>query len=155
MAVQIQERQMTLFGEAVITPQERAEIDRSMDRLAFAMCKPLIVYPGGWHDTIPDHLKTTWKVESLVQARNGEEMGTDVEALMYLYTAALTTPLDDDWSQIYFYLVTKYMKDRVPEDISVRELDRYRQGLLQDLKRHIWKKQAKHWVQDKKRETQG
>ena len=72
---------------------------------------PIIVYPGGWGDTLPEWLKNAITLERLeinIRASKGEEpTGTDAEACAYLYTAGLTAPMDHDWSQIYLYIVSK------------------------------------------------
>ena len=55
---------------------------------------PIIVFPGGWGDTLPDWIKTQITLERLVESMKeapGEQpTGTDAEATAYLYTASLT-----------------------------------------------------------------
>jgi hypothetical protein len=61
---------------------------------------PIIVFPGGWGDTLPDWIKgaiTMERLEANIRASQGEEeTGTDAEACAYLYTAGLTVPMDHD-----------------------------------------------------------
>ena len=44
----------------------------------------------------------------------------------YLYTAALTQPIDSDWTAIYLYIATKvysrWRKGEIPQDINVESL---------------------------------
>jgi len=101
---------------------------------------PIIVFPGGWGDTLPEWLKNAITLERLemnMKALRGEEMtGTDAEACAYLYTAALTAPMDHDWGQIYLYIATqtyrRWGKNEMPGDIAVDQLD---DGQMRDLRR--------------------
>jgi len=102
---------------------------------------PIIVFPGGWGDTLPDWLKgaiTLERLETSIRASRGEEpTGTDAEACAYLYTAGLTAPMDYDWSQIYLYVASKtYARHKggeVPEDIRLETLNNYQMGELRRL----------------------
>jgi len=107
------------------------EISDGISNIVGAICDPIIVFPGGWGDTLPDWLKTAITLERLIENMKvikGEEMtGTDAEACAYLYTASLTQPMGHDWTQIYLYIAGKvYEKQRtsqsgvtMPEDIRV------------------------------------
>ena len=121
-------------------------IDKGISDIAGALTDPIIVFPGGWGDTLPEWLKTAITLERLemnMRALKGEEMtGTDAEACAYLYTAGLTAPLDHDWGKIYLYVANKtysrWRKNEVPEDIRVesstdeqmRDLNRLKEWLL-------------------------
>jgi len=106
------------------------QLEKGISDLAGVFTDPIIVSPGGWGDTLPDWLKQAITMERLVmnmKALKGEEMtGTDAEACAYLYTAALTQPMDHDWDQIYLYVATKvyglWGKSEIPEDIKVESL---------------------------------
>ena len=112
---------------------------------------PILVFPGGWGDTLPDWLKgviTVDRLEMSVKASRGEEeTGTDAEACAYLYTAGLTAPMDHDWSRIYLYVATKtYARHKggeVPEDIRVESLDDYQMGELKRLKDWLYCQRVK------------
>ncbi len=84
------------------------QIEKGISEMVGALTDPILVFPGGWGDTLPDWVKTQITLERLVmnmRALKGEEMtGTDAEACAYLYTASLTAPMDDDWTQIYLYV---------------------------------------------------
>jgi hypothetical protein len=66
---------------------------------------PILVFPGGWGDSLPDWIKTSITLERLfenMKALKGEEpTGTDAEVAAYLFTVSLTQPMDSDWTQIY------------------------------------------------------
>jgi hypothetical protein len=112
---------------------------------------PILVFPGGWGDTLPDWLKgaiTMERLEANIRASRCEEpTGTDAEACAYLYTAGLTAPMDHDWSLIYLYVATKtYARHKggeVPEDIRVESLDDYQIGELKRLKDWLHRQRVK------------
>ena len=121
---------------------------------------PIIVYPGGWGDTLPQWLKNAVTLERLamnMKALKGEEAtGTDAECCAYLYTASLTTPLDNDWTQIYLYVSTKSYEQwnnqaKMPDDVAVNSLSDYQLNELNKLKRWIYQKRCK----ERKDEEQG
>ena len=111
---------------------------------------PIIVFPGGWGDTLPQWLKNAITLERLemnMRALKGEEpTGTDAEACAYLYTAALTNPMDHDWGQIYLYIATqtyrRWGKNEMPEDIAVDSLNDYQMGELRRLKEWLYRKRT-------------
>jgi hypothetical protein len=112
---------------------------------------PIIVFSGGWGETLPDWLKgaiTMERLEANIRASRGENpTGTDAEACAYLYTAGLTAPMDHDWSQIYLHVATKtyarHKDGEVPEDIRVESLDDYQMGELNRLKDWLYQQRVK------------
>jgi len=112
---------------------------------------PIIVFPGGWGDTLPDWLKgaiTMDRLEANIRASSGEEpTGTDAEACAYLYTAGLTAPMDHDWSQIYLYVASRtyarHKGGQVPEDIRVETINDYQMGELKRLKDWLYRQRVK------------
>jgi hypothetical protein len=63
----------------------------------------LAIYP-----LVQKNAITLERLEMNMKALKGEEMtGTDAEACAYLFTAALTNPVDHDWGQIYLYIATQ------------------------------------------------
>ena len=112
---------------------------------------PILVFPGGWGDTLPDWIKgaiTMDRLETSLRASKGEEeTGTDAEACAYLYTAGLTAPMDHDWSRIYLYVSTRtYARHKggeMPEDIRVETLDDYQMGELKRLKDWLYRQRVK------------
>ncbi len=128
-------------------------VEKGISEIVGALTDAIIVFPGGWGDTLPDWLKTSITLERLVmnmKSLKGEEMtGTDSEACAYLMTASLTQPMDHDWAQIYLYIAGKvYEKWRtknsgvtMPTDIRVESLD---DGQMRDLN------QLKAWLYQKR-----
>lgn len=118
--------------------------DTIVSELAGNFTDPIIVYPGGWGDTIPNWLKDAVVMERLVEnlkvAKGEQPVGTDAEACAYLNTASLAVPIDNDWSQIYLYVATRscqrWQKCDLPSDIVVDKISDYQMGKLNHLK--VW-----------------
>ena len=129
-------------------------IEKGISDLVGVFSDPIIVFPGGWGDSLPEWIKPAITLERLamnMRALKGEEMtGTDAEACAYLYTAALTQPMDHDWAQIYLYIANKVYKTHrqgeVPEDIQVESL---RDDQMADLNR------LKEWLYRKRTQVRG
>ena len=115
--------------------------DAMISDLVGTFTDPIIVYPGGWGDTLPDWLKeaiTLERLETNIKASKGEEPGgTDAEVCAYLYTAGLTVPMDHDWSQIYLYVATMtyrhWNKGEMPADIAVDSIKNSINAVRRDL----------------------
>ena len=115
-------------------------VEKGISEIVGCLTDPIIVFPGGWGDTLPDWLKQAITLERLamnMKALKGElPTGTDAEACAYLNTASLTQPIDHDWAQIYLYIAGKtYQRHKhgeVPEDIKVETL---RDDQMADLNR--------------------
>jgi len=124
--------------------------EQGISDLVGVFSDPIIVFPGGWGDTLPEWLKNAITLERLemnVRAlRGGEPTGTDAEACAYLYTAALTQPMDHDWGQIYLHIATKtysrWGKHEMPEDIRVDSISDYHMSELNRLKEWLYKKRS-------------
>jgi len=125
-------------------------IEKGISDIVGVFTDPIIVFPGGWGDTLPEWLKNAITLERLemnVRALKGEEMtGTDAEACAYLYTAALTQPMDHEWGQIYLYIATqtyrRWGKNEMPADIAVDSLNDEQMRELQRLKHWLYQKRT-------------
>jgi len=92
-----------------------------------------------------------------MRALKGEEMtGTDAEACAYLFTAALTQPMDHDWGQIYLYIANKtynrWRKNELPEDIRVESLTDEQMKDLNRLKEWLFHKRTQTRIEKKRAE---
>ncbi|MFC1937823.1 hypothetical protein ACFLWY_04635 [Chloroflexota bacterium] len=76
--------------------------EKGISDIVGCLTGPIIVFPGGWGDTLPEWLKTAITMERMIgnmKALKGEELiGTDAEACAYLMTVSLTQPMDSDWT---------------------------------------------------------
>ena len=128
-----------------------ATIEKGISDIVGVFTDPILVFPGGWGDTLPDWLKGAITMERLIEnmrALKGEEMtGTDAEACAYLYTASLTAPMDSDWTQIYLYIATQVYrrqgKGNMPTDIAVDKLNDEQMRDLRRLKDWLYQRRTK------------
>ena len=131
------------------------QLDKGISDIVGVFTDPILVFPGGWGDSLPDWLKGAITMERLMMntgVLKGEAMtGTDAEACAYLMTVSLTQPMDSDWSEIYLYVAGKvYEKHRtkesgvtMPEDIRVDHLSDYQMQHLNRLKDWIYRQRVK------------
>ena len=132
----------------------RPTVEKGISEIVGALSDPIIVFPGGWGDSLPEWLKSTITLERLVmnmRALKGLEMtGTDAEACAYLHTASLTQPMGHDWTQIYLYIAGKvYEKWRtkesgvtMPDDIRVESITDDQMRDLNRLKAWLYHKRT-------------
>jgi hypothetical protein len=129
----------------------RADVEKGISEIVGVFKDPILVFPGGWGDTLPEWLKGAITMERLMmnmKALSGEEMtGTDAEACTYLYTVSLTTPMDHDWTQIYLYIAgqvySRWEKGEIPGDIRVESISDYQMAELRRLKGWLYQQRTK------------
>ena len=125
-------------------------VEQGISDIVGCLTDPIIVFPGGWGDTLPDWLKTAITLERMMgdmKALKGEEpTGTDAEACAYLMTLSLTQPMDSDWTQIYLYIAgqsyKRWNKGEMPADIAVNSISDYQIGELNRLKSWLYRKRT-------------
>jgi len=126
------------------------KIEKGISGIVGALSDPILVFPGGWGDTIPEWLKNAITLERLVmnmKVLKGEEpTGADSEACAYLMTLSLTQPMDDDWVPIYLYIASKtyrqWGKSEMPRDIVVDNLNDEQMQELKRLKDWIYQRRT-------------
>ena len=125
--------------------------EKGISDIVGCLTDPIIVFPGGWGDTLPEWLKTAITLERMMgnmKALKGEEAtGTDAEACAYLMTVSLTQPMDSDWTQIYLYVAgqtyKRWNKGKMPPDIAVDSISDYRMEELNRLKAWLYHQRIK------------
>jgi len=125
--------------------------EQGISDIVGCLTDPIIVFPGGWGDTLPDWLKTAITLERMMwdmKALKGEEpTGTDAEACAYLMTVSLTQPMDSDWTRIYLYVATqtykRWEKGEMPVDIAVDSISDYQMEELNRLKSWLYHQRVK------------
>ena len=125
-------------------------VDKGISEIVGVFSDPIIVFPGGWGDTLPEWLKEAIILERLamnMRVLKGElPTGTDAEACAYLNTASLTQPMDSNWAQIYLYIAgktyTQWKKAEMPEDIRVESLNDDQMRDLNRLKAWLYQKRT-------------
>jgi len=126
-------------------------LEKGISDIVGVFTDPIIVFPGGWGDTLPEWLKNAITLERLemnMRALKGEEMtGTDAEACAYLMTVSLTQPMDSDWTQIYLYVAGQtykhWGKGEMPADIAVDAISNYQVGELNRLKAWLYQQRIR------------
>jgi len=129
---------------------KQKQMEEGISDIAGVFTDPILVFPGGWGDTLPQWLKDAIILERLEMnmraLKGGEPTGTDAEACAYLYTAGLTQPLDHDWGQIYLYITTKtyrrWGKSEMPSDIAIDSISGYQMAELNRLKGWLYQKRT-------------
>jgi hypothetical protein len=91
------------------------------------------------------------------KGKEKEGRATDIEALAYLYTASLSGPIPDEYSEIYFYLTMKSLKwqgkKEIPDFLKDYEmLYDYKMSILDELKSEIWNAHEKAYKERLKAE---
>lgn len=137
---------------ATKTKKGDIELSKGVSEIVGALTDPILVYPGGWGDTLPEWLKSNITLERLIsnmKALKGEPItGTDAEACAYLYTAVLCFPVDHDWAQIYLYVANQTVKrwrgpkTEIPADIRVDMLTTDQMRDLARLKEWIYRRRT-------------
>jgi len=126
-------------------------VEQGISDVVGCLTDPIIVFPGGWGDTLPDWLKTAITLERMmwdIKALKGEEpTGTDAEACAYLMTVSLTQPMDSDWTRIYLYVATqtykRWEKGEMLVDIAVDSISDYQMEELNRLKSWLYHQRVK------------
>jgi len=126
-------------------------VEQGISGIVGCLTDPVVVFPGGWGDTIPEWLKTAITLERMMgdmKALKGEEpIGTDAEACAYLMTVSLTQPMGSDWTQIYLYVARQtykqWEKGEMPADIAVDSISDYQMGELNRLKSWLYRQRVK------------
>ena len=126
------------------------QVEKGISDIVGALTDPIIVFPGGWGEDLPEWLKNAITLERLVmnmKALKSEDMtGTDAEACAYLYTAALSQPMSRDREHIYFYIAgktySKWSKNKMPEDIRVDSLTKDQEVDLNRLKEWLYRQRT-------------
>ena len=126
-------------------------VEQGISGIVGCLTDSIIVFPGGWGDTIPEWLKTAITLERMIggmKAMKGEDpTGADAEACAYLMTVSLTQPMDSDWTQIYLYVASqtykRWEKGEMPADIAVDLISDYQVGELNRLKAWIYRQRVK------------
>ena len=127
------------------------KIDGWIDDIVGALCDPIIVYPSGWQDTLPDWVKPQITLERLIMnvkviKEGGVPVG-DTEVMAYIYPRTMEAPMSEQWFRIYMYVFNqamKFKKTEVPEDLKSETLVDWDMRELNDLKRWIYQQRVKH-----------
>jgi hypothetical protein len=101
---------------------------------------PIIAYQG-WEDAVTDEMKYRIQMERF--ATPPSETATDYEAMVYLHTASLATPLSREMTDVYSYLFSKYHSEQAKGiGVYMDKITETEERELSRLKNWIYKKQT-------------
>jgi hypothetical protein len=113
------------------------KFEKTMKRLF----SPVVAHRG-WEDVVTDEMKNNILTERLANANS--ETATDMEAMVYLHTASLATPLGHEMVNVYSYLFSKYYPEQAKEIGNYTDrIGENEQRELRKLKDWIYKKQTR------------
>lgn len=135
------------------------QIEKGISEIVGALTDPILVFPGGWGDTLPDWLKTAITLErmmgNVIALKDEEPIGTDAEACAYLMTVSLTQPMGSDWTKIYLYVAGRaykhWGKGEMPADIAVDSISDYQMGELNRLKAWLYRQRIRARIEKDKK----
>ena len=135
-------------------------VEQGISNIVGCLTDPIVVFPGGGGDTIPQWLKTAITLERMIgnmqSMKEEEPTGTDAEACAYLMTVSLTQPMDGDWIQIYLYVASqtykRWEKGEMPSDIVVDSLSEYQMTELNRLKSWIYRQRIRNRLESDRAE---
>jgi hypothetical protein len=143
-----QQGKPSLPGMPLGPAEEKPKVDW-IEELVGALCDPLIVYPSPSMDTLPDWIRkdlSMHRLTHIMMCSRGIEQwdeACDLEALAYMYPLTLERPIGESWTNIYLYLGTKVMGNKMPDDVRHETLTDYQMRELRDLKRWIHRSKVK------------
>ena len=125
----------------------RLNPDQRIENTVNAMFYPIVSYAGQESSYPPDLKRDMPLIRMMHNAENPEEFrekAHDFEAMGYLNTATMAGPASQDWTEIYTYLMNKYLKYKKipnPPKPLVTKLSSHQEEMLNDLKIWIRKQQ--------------
>ncbi len=112
---------------------------KEWDVLTEVLTTPIVYHPGGWEDTLPEHIKQRVLEQRIEKVLNGGwDTATDAEVVCYLFTASLVQAFTSDWTDIFLYegaTLMPQIRQAIPA--TPKELSDYQRHQLSDLKRNI------------------
>jgi len=121
---------LSILGELVVD-----EFEKGVKRVL----APIIAY-SGWEDIVTYEMKNRIQIERL--ANPLIETATDYEAMVYLHTASLATPLSREMTNVYSYLFSKYHTKHAKEiGVYKNNINEIEEHELSRLKKWIYEKQ--------------
>jgi len=121
-----------------MTKEPEFSLEQQISEMAGAFSDPIIVYPGGWQDSLPEKIRQDITTYRLIRLLKGDlEMATWPEVCAYFYTITLCFPPQERVVRMYMYAMTQYKGDPFPEDLRRETLDSYDMNELNRFRRWI------------------
>lgn len=144
---------------AVIPGLADFEIDKAAGEVVEAMLTPVIVYPGGWGNDVPQDMVNRACGERLAAQIKGQwgELATIADTAIYLMTASLAEPLTSRWTDIYGWVIAEMLpKTREVTGLDIPDqLGPDEKRDLEILRRKLRQKQRQIWVDKQQRMKKG
>lgn len=120
-------------------------LDKQITEMVAAFSDPIIVYPGGWQDTLPEQVKQDIATYRLLRLLTDDlELATWPEVCAYFYTLMLCFPPHEQVTRMYMYAMTQYKGANFPKELRQESLDNYDMNELNRFRRWIRAKQLQH-----------
>ena len=101
---------------------------------------PIIAY-SGWEDAVTGEMKNRIQTERMANPLS--ETATDYEAMVYLHTASLATPMSGEMTNVYSYLFSKYHTEQAKKiDVYTDKITEIEERELTQLKKWIFQRQV-------------
>ena len=125
-----------------MTKGPELSLEQQISEMVGAFSDPIIVYPGGWQDSLPEKIRQDITTCRLIRLLKGDlEMATWPEVCAYFYTLTLCFPPQEQVTPMYMYAMTQYKGDLFPEDLRREILESHEMGELNRFRRWIRAKQ--------------
>jgi len=117
-------------------------LEQQISEMVAVFSDPIIVYPGGWQDSLPEKIKQDITTYRLIRMLKGDlDLATWPEVCAYFYTLTLCFPPQERVVRMYMYAMTQYKGDLFPEDLRRETLEAYEMDELNRFRRWIRAKQ--------------
>jgi len=138
---------LNFFINEKVKPKRKTKADRVINLMVHALTGPIVLFKG-WDqpDMVPDWIRNRLPLDRLISLMQNKTTATDVEVMLYLSTASLANPIPYDYVQIYRYLMTKVMSNKLKKKnknllkgIKLKTLTQEQEEKMNMLRFWIWK----------------
>jgi len=137
-----------------LTYRKHSQRKYGLERIKRKLATPRVIYHPPWKP--PEHVVKEIKRE--FKENPNRKTASDTEAMVYLQTASLAAPLNEQACRIYFYLFRKYLKKKGWKSFKgstaflddYKTLSDYDKRELAKLKDWIYKQQQKDLAERRK-----
>lgn len=121
-----------------------------VDYVKYTLKAPIIVHPM-WMD-LTEEMKQSARMSRLGRHPESIEC-SDYEAMLYLSSSSLVSPLSESWFRLYVHLFVSAHPDHKDFQEGVSPPSEYELGLLKGLKQWIFKQQMQSIKEKRKLES--
>jgi len=127
--------------------KRKTKADKIVNLMVHALTGPIVLFKG-WDQSgmVPDWIRDRLPLDRLISLMQNKTTATDIEVMLYLSTASLANPISYDYVQIYRYLMTKVMSNKLKKknknflkEIKLDTLTQEQEQKMNSLRFWIWK----------------